>query len=178
MANLMQLSDKKKRFAETYMANGCNATQAAIEAGYAMKTAESKGSQLLRDVKVQELIQVIRNKMEFKVEIKREQVIQEIANIAFADLGLVCDWDGSSLTLKDSSTLKPEHRRMIDAIGIKNTEHGPQVQIKLSDRLKALELLAKHLGILDGTRVSGANKDVVQGRLLEALGGVRKTQTD
>lgn len=175
---MLKLSDKKKRFAEVYMANGFNATQAAIESGYAMKSAEVRGSQLLRDSKVQEYIQVIKNKIEIKTEVKREQVIAEIANIAFADLGLVCDWDGSSLTLKDSKDLDPKHRRMIDAIGIKNTEYGPQVQIKLSDRLKALELLAKYLGLLDGTGVKKSNKEAVQGRLLEALGGINKGKPD
>lgn len=52
----MALTPKQQAFADAYLANGMNATQAAIEAGYSKRTAESQGSRLLRNVKVRDHI--------------------------------------------------------------------------------------------------------------------------
>jgi phage terminase small subunit len=41
---------RRRLFIETYLANGHNATQAAISAGYSAKTAGSQGQRLLKDV--------------------------------------------------------------------------------------------------------------------------------
>lgn len=54
----MALTNKQQAFVEAYLANGFNATQAAITAGYSEKTAYSQGSRLLRNVEVQTAIQV------------------------------------------------------------------------------------------------------------------------
>ena len=51
----MALTPKQKRFCEEYLID-LNATQAAIRAGYSLKTAEQTASRLLRNVKVQEYI--------------------------------------------------------------------------------------------------------------------------
>lgn len=42
------LNDKQKMFADEYITNGGNATQAAITAGYSEKTAYSQGNRLLK----------------------------------------------------------------------------------------------------------------------------------
>lgn len=52
----MELSAKRKAFCDAYLANGFNATKAAIEAGYSEKTAKSQGNRLLTFVDVQEYI--------------------------------------------------------------------------------------------------------------------------
>lgn len=50
------LTPKRKAFADAYLANGMNATQAAVEAGYSEKTARSQGNRLLTFVDVQDYI--------------------------------------------------------------------------------------------------------------------------
>ena len=52
----MALTSKRKAFCDAYLANGMNATQAALEAGYSPRTAKSQGSRLLTFVDVQEYI--------------------------------------------------------------------------------------------------------------------------
>lgn len=51
-----QLSLRQKRFINAYLANGGNATQAAIKAGYTSKAAAETGSRLLRNAKVSGVI--------------------------------------------------------------------------------------------------------------------------
>jgi phage terminase small subunit len=50
------MNEKQKAFADYYITNGCNGTQAAIQAGYSEKTAGQIASRLLKDVKIQEYI--------------------------------------------------------------------------------------------------------------------------
>jgi hypothetical protein len=42
------LSDKQLRFADTYLAHGCNGRAAALAAGYAESTAAERASELIR----------------------------------------------------------------------------------------------------------------------------------
>lgn len=52
----MKLTIKQQKFADEYIINGGNATQAAIKAGYSEKTAKSQGQRLLTNVDVSNLI--------------------------------------------------------------------------------------------------------------------------
>lgn len=52
----MALNDKQKRFADEYIID-LNATQAAVRAGYADRTAYSQGQRLLKNVEVQAYIE-------------------------------------------------------------------------------------------------------------------------
>ncbi len=49
------MTEKQKRFCEEYLID-CNATQAAIRAGYSEKTAYSIGQRLLKNVEVQNYV--------------------------------------------------------------------------------------------------------------------------
>lgn len=51
------LTEQKKRFARNYIANGGNATQAALKAGYSKKSAYSQGQRLLKDVEIKQMLE-------------------------------------------------------------------------------------------------------------------------
>ncbi len=51
-----KLTKKQKLFCKEYMANGYNATQAAIKAGYSAKTAYSSGAENLRKPQIAEYL--------------------------------------------------------------------------------------------------------------------------
>lgn len=53
---MADLTDKQRRFADSYIANKGNATQAAISAGYSRKTARKIGSENLTKPAIQEYI--------------------------------------------------------------------------------------------------------------------------
>ena len=52
---MAKLTEKQQRFVEEYLVD-LNATQAAIRAGYSVKTADVQGSRMLRNVKVHRYI--------------------------------------------------------------------------------------------------------------------------
>lgn len=161
-----KLTDKQARFVEEYLID-LNATQAAIRAGYSAKTADSKAAQLVANSKVSEAIQAGKEKFSHKLEISAERVLQEIAALAFSDLGDVMRWgpDAEDTELYPSEELKPEHRRAVSSVKIRKMiikasrgeeEDDPNVEesilsteIKLYDKAKALDQLARHLGLFD-----------------------------
>jgi len=74
----IEMEDRRMRFVNAYLANGRNATQAAIEAGYATKGAHVTASRLIRNPKVMELIERQTKKVSEKVELRAETVMRSL----------------------------------------------------------------------------------------------------
>lgn len=183
----MALTPKQKRFCEEYLID-LNATQAAIRAGYSLKTAEQTASRLLRNVKVQEYIAKRQKELSRSTEITQERVIKELALIAFsnnadyahvvekkmqveADGALVdvLDKDGNPVMYRTvepvlTEELTEEQKRALAVI--KKGRDG--LEVKSCDKVKALELLGKHLGIFTDKIEANVN-DTTRSELQELL---------
>jgi len=155
------LTEKQKKFCDEYLVD-CNATQAAIRAGYSPKTAYSIGEENLRKPELQAEIQKRKIELQNKLEITQEKVLQELASIAFAngaDFAKIEDND----TVKMIPTDKLSSEKLPAIAGIKVNQYG--VEVKLHDKVKALELLGKYLGTFEG---NGAQSQA-ENNLLEAI---------
>lgn len=183
----MALTDKQKRFCEEYLID-LNATQAAIRAGYSPKTAEQTASRLLRNVKVQEYIAKRQKELSRSTEITQERVIKELALIAFSNnadyahvvekklqveaggaLVDVLDKDGKPVMYRTvepvlTEELTEEQKRALAVI--KKGRDG--LEVKSCDKVKALELLGKHLGIFTDKIEANVN-DTTRSELSELL---------
>jgi len=71
----MALTAKQRRFVEEYLID-LNATQAAIRAGYAAKTANREGSRLLSKVDIAEAVAAGAQKRVQKAEISAQDVLE------------------------------------------------------------------------------------------------------
>ena len=183
----MALTPKQKRFCEEYLID-LNATQAAIRAGYSPKTAEQTASRLLRNVKVQEYIAKRQKELSRSTEITQERVIKELALIAFSNnadyahvvekkmqveaggaLVDVLDKDGKPVMYRTvepvlTEELTEEQKRALAVI--KKGRDG--LEVKSCDKVKALELLGKHLGIFTDKIEANVN-DTTRSELSELL---------
>ncbi len=74
-----------------------------------------------------------------------DRVLRELERIAFADFSDFARLEDGALRLQDTDTLSPDQRAAICAM--KDTAKG--VEVKLYDKQRALELLAKYLGLFD-----------------------------
>ena len=72
------LTEQKKRFARNYIANGGNATQAALKAGYSKKSAYSQGQRLLKDVEIKQILEKEQKKNLEKFEYTIEQSFENL----------------------------------------------------------------------------------------------------
>lgn len=141
------LTAKQKAFVQEYLID-LNAVQSALRAGYSQAKAKN-ASEFLKIPLVKEAVDKAQEKRSKRTELTQDRVIQELANIAFADLRDVAEWSGDSLTLKASHTLTPEQASMISDLSVTATATGNNVKVKRHDKVKALELIMRHMGMLN-----------------------------
>ena len=132
----MKLTPKQMRFVDEWLID-FNGKQAAIRAGYSAKTAEATAARLLRNVKVQAEISRRQKDLQRRTEVTQDRVVKELACVAFADASVVCVTDFDNLTEDQRAAIQ----------GIKPTNFG--WEIKLCDKIKALELLGRHIGMFN-----------------------------
>lgn len=142
---MAKLTEKQQRFVEEYLVD-LNATQAAIRAGYSVKTADVQGSRMLGNVKVQSAIGEAMALRSRRTGINQDRVVLELAKIAFVKITDIVNSNG-----KIKEDAKPEDLACIETVKYKAsyTDKGDSVEreVKISSKLKALELLGKHLGM-------------------------------
>jgi phage terminase small subunit len=143
---MVALTDKQRRFVDEYIIS-LNATQAAIKAGYSPKTAEQMGYKLVQNSSVSEALQKKRLKLEKKTEITQERILQELANVALANATDYVTITDGGVQIVNTADIPPD--KLAAIAGIKQTQTG--IEIKTRDKLKALELLGKHLGMFNDT---------------------------
>ncbi len=134
------LNPKQQRFASEYSKDP-NGKQAAVRAGYSPRTAESQASRLLRNAKVAALVGQLQAKQLAKIDASAERVKEELARVAFADVGRAFDARGRHLPVHK---LPEDLRRAVSGF----EHHGKVRKVKFWSKPEALGLLAKHHGLL------------------------------
>ena len=167
----MALTPKQKRFVAEYLVD-LNATQAAIRAGYSKKNADKIGSELLGKTRVFEAIQKEMQDREQRTQITQDMVVRELAKVAFANgtvYARVAGW-GSRVELTDTDQLTGDQRAAISCI--KEGKYG--IEVGTYDKIRALELLGKHLGVFE----RGGQAPCGENNLLEAIMGAGEVDTN
>jgi len=153
-----KLTDKAIRFIDEYLVD-LNATQAAIRAGYSKKTAHSIGCENLIKPGIQNEISRRQKELQGKTGITTERVLAEYAKIAFSSLTDIVDYATGTIRMQDFKALTDQQKHCIKkfkfvTINQLNTDGKStpveKVEIELHDKLKALDSLARHLGMFDG----------------------------
>lgn len=162
MTKALTLTGKQQAFVQYYVANGFNAKEAAIAAGYSEKSADSFSSQVLNNPKVKKAIADLVEGELYRRGVSKERVIAEIARIAFSDIRQVLTWDDKGIKLKDSKSIKRDTAAAIQSVKEKvsiDKEDGSVLhinrEIKMYDKKSALDTLAKHLGLLEDEKFNG-----------------------
>lgn len=145
MAKTAKLTEKQQRFVEEYLID-LNATQAAIRAGYSVKTANEQGSQNLAKLSIQQAIAEQMAERSKRTGINQDRVVLELAKIALVKMTDIVDNQG-----RIKSDASPDDLACIESVKYKESESdtGSSVEreVKIASKLKALELLGKHLGM-------------------------------
>lgn len=184
---MAKMTDKQKRFVSEYLID-LNATQAAIRAGYSAKTADVQGVRLLGNVKVQVELKKAMQKREERTEITQDMVLKELFKVAFANgsdfakvttkpvmeqviNGTTGEWEEKEVLkqfveLTDTDNLPEEKKAAIACI--KEGKFG--IEVQSCDKVKALELIGKHLGMFkDKVELSGQVNNPFEGLTTEQL---------
>lgn len=149
----LNLSPKELKFCHEYVKD-LNGYQAAIRAGYSSGGARVRASILLTNENVCTKIRQLNNESLSSVKIDAETVLSELLKIATSDIRCLFDEKGAIL----KPDLWPDNiARCVSSIQVEELEEyidgqktfvGYTKKIKLWDKNRALEKLAKHLGLL------------------------------
>ena len=96
----------KQRLFALEWSKDCNATQAAIRAGYSAKGAEVQGHKLLRNAKVLELAQGHLAPRLNRAELTADRILNEMLAVATVDIGRYLDVDERGNTTLDLERLR------------------------------------------------------------------------
>lgn len=131
MADASTLTEKERIFADEYIKT-TNATQSAIKAGYAEKSASSKGSQLLRKVKVRKYIDSVMEKRSKNTIATADEVLEYLTNVMN---GEEKDAFGLDISIADrtkaAELLGKRHMLFTDKVKL-----DAEIEIDISDRMK------------------------------------------
>jgi len=147
----MKLTPKQERFVQEYLVD-LNATAAAKRAGYSAKTADRIGPELLGKTCVSQAIQDAQAERQKRTKITQDMVIQECAKLAFFDVRKMFDENGKPL---DISQLDEDTAAALVGLDVQDVADsdgdyiGYVKKYKMADKLKALELLGKHVGAFE-----------------------------
>jgi phage terminase small subunit len=144
---LARLPYRQQTFVAEYMANGGNATRAAIVAGYSQATADSQASRLLKDVKVAAVVDVWTASALSRRKVTAEGVLDELRKIAYRRPQKMFRPDGSLVPIAE---LDDDTAAAIEGIEVREITRdgcviGHLKKIKLASKVNALELLGKKL---------------------------------
>ena len=142
-----KLNPKQQRFVEEYLID-LNATQAAIRAGYSPKTATAIASENLSKPSISAAIACAMAERSKRTGITQDRILEELAKVAFIKLTDIVDDTGK---IKAGAT--DEDRACIESIKYKRTDtdtgFSEEREVKASPKLKALELIGRHLGMFE-----------------------------
>ena len=147
----MPLTPKQERFVAEYLID-LNATQAAIRAGYSVKTAGSVGSENLTKPEIKAAVEVGQAARAAKAGITADRVLEEVRRLALSDVRTLFDEGGNLRPLHELSDEQAAAVAGLEVV-IKNAKAGDGQtdtihKINVWDKPKSLEMLAKHFALL------------------------------
>ena len=158
------LNPRQQRFCREYVKD-LNATRSYKKVyGCAYSTANVEGSKSLANPRIKAYVDILLKKREKRTNITADRVLDELAKIGFANVGDVIRIESDEpieddrprrnqrVIIHDTDELSDNELAAISEI--KNTKDG--ITVKMHDKTKALENIARHLGMFnDKLQVTG-----------------------
>ena len=153
------MTPKQERFVQEYLID-LNATQAAIRAGYSPRSAQQISDELLSKPVIRAHVDELMAERSKRTGVNADRIIRELARIAFLQANQVINMEDATLIdgaaeddIAAIASVKVKTFPTADGIGYER-------EIKVADKLKALELLGKHNGMFVEKRELAATLNI------------------
>ena len=171
----MNLTVKQELFCDVYIESG-NASEAYRKAydceNMKGSTINRKAHELLENGKITARLEEMRSKIQEKSEIRKQDILDELRAIAFADIGDYVSFDGAKLTFKPFDDLTEAQRHAIESI--KNTHNG--IEIRLHGKNWSIDRICKMLGfdapVVTEQRLGTGYEDLTDDEIKKRLMGI------
>ena len=155
-----KLNAKQRRFIEEFMID-LNATAAYKRTGYKAKGhgAEAAAARLLSNVEVAAAVEAAMKLRGEQTAISQDRVLRELAKVAFFNVKNALNNDGSVRPISELDDDTAAALTSVDIIEIGGGEGVVIRRVRLADKLRALELLGRHLAMFrERVEVSGSTE--------------------
>ena len=136
------VAERHHAFTQAYMANGQNATEAAITAGYSKKTAAQQGHMLLRKLENSGELAVAAKASAERAELKTDEVLYQVGCGLRADPRKLFKADGSLVPIPE---LDAETAAALDI----EIDADGKVKRRFWNKGAAAQMAMKHLGLYE-----------------------------
>ena len=137
------LTPMQERFVEEYLID-LDAKRAALRAGYRPATAGNASVNILRRPAVKAAVDAALTARGEKADLDADRVLRELSRVAFFDPRRLVGPDGQPLPL---SALDPDTAAALSTLELRVQDGEVAARYRACDKLKALALLARHLGM-------------------------------
>lgn len=164
MAAEKKLTPRQSVFAREYL-HDLNAAAAYRRAGYTARgnSAEVNAARLLRNAQVAEAIEKAMAERAARTEISADRVLRELSKVAFFDVRKTFNNNGSIKPISELDDDTAAALVSLDVVELGGDEGCVIRKVRLADKLRALELIGKHLGMFrDRLEVSGNAQNPLQ----------------
>ena len=140
------LTPKQERFCREYVVD-LHIGKAALRAGYSVNNAAQQGSRLLKKPAAAALVEKLHREKMQRFNIRAENVLSELARIAFGDVRELLDNSGN---LRELADMSDDAAASIASFEVAANSDGTSrvSRIKTWNKNQALEQLCRHLGLL------------------------------
>ena len=177
------LTDRQRNFCYCYYEN-FNATQAAIKAGYSEKTAAEQGCRLLKNVKVKEFLEKLREVYRTEFLLTQERVMNRHVQIALSDMRDFITEDGKLRSNYDGTLVKKLTIRSSTYSDGEIAKEDRTVTLELEDRKPSLNLITKKLNLDPDTNIAKQRLEIEKDKVYgtgngegKASGSVEKAKS-
>lgn len=161
LALQMALNEKQQRFVTEYLVD-LNGTQAAVRAGYSIMTATAQASRLLTNGEVQRSVSEAMEARSKATGVTAAWLLKRLHDEAEADVADLYDQAGRIKPVKDWPMIW--RKGLVAGLDIEEFRANGEItsvikKIKVSDRIRRLELIGKHIDVgafLEKVEHSGA----------------------
>lgn len=158
-----KLSAQQQAFIDHLLADPAMNATAAYKRAYPRcrsdAAARANAARLLTNANVQEALQAAQAQRAQRCEVSVDRVLRELAAVAFSDLGQLIDFGADGFRFRAADQVPEAARRALSSIKVRRdlgSDTRPPsecVELKLWDKVSALEKLGKHLGLFQEAQV-------------------------
>lgn len=172
--SLDKLSPRQEEFA-TGLAAGLSQSEAYKRAypkavHWKPETVGPKACRLAGMDKIRARVAFLTRKAADSNEVTVERIVRELARIAFGTKRSVMAWGPDGVRLRDSDTLSDDEAAMVAEVSETKSVAGGSLKLKTHDKVKALELLGRHVGMfVDKVEMTGKDGEAIMPARIELV---------
>ena len=166
-----QLDPRERRFVELFVETS-NATRSALAAGYGRnyQNAGVYANRLLKKARIRDSVDRRNAEIMAELDFTPSRIIAEIAKVAGVNTADFVSIDDDGKPHLDLTGVKRAQMAAVASVDSETTEFGVKARVKMHDKLKALDMLAKmaRLYPAERTELTGADGGPIQSANLNA----------